>query len=69
VARTMDNIKKLGFEYSTISGTTMSIYDIQKSKNKNKLVDEGNKYIYKLKNMYNKGLITNDEKYQLTIKK
>ena len=69
VAKTMDNIKKLGFKYSTISGTTMSIYDIQKSKTKNRLVNEGNSYINKLKEMYKKGLITNDEKYQLTIKK
>ena len=69
VAKTLDNIKSLGFKYSMISGTTMSIDDIKQSKVKDELVEEGNEYINKLKAMFEKGLITDDEKYQLTIKK
>ncbi|NQZ66295.1 MAG: DNA-directed RNA polymerase subunit beta' [Mycoplasmatales bacterium] len=69
VANTLDNIKELGFHYSMISGTTMSIDDIKQSKIKDSLVNEGNKYISDLQIMFKKGLVTDDEKYQLTIKK
>ena len=69
VANALDKIKSLGFKYSMVSGTTMSIDDIKRSNIKNDLVKEGNKYITSLKKMFNKGLITDDEKYQLTIKK
>ena len=69
VAHALDNLKALGFKYSMISGTTMSIDDIKQSKIKNQLVKEGNGYINQLKDMFNQGLITDDEKYQLTIKK
>ena len=69
VAKSLDNIKKLGFKFSMISGTTMSIDDIIQSGIKNDLVNEGNEYVNKLKEFFNKGLITDDEKYSLTIHK
>ena len=69
VANVLDNLKELGFKYSMISGTTMSIDDIKHSRIKDKEVKEGNDYIHKLEEMFKKGFITNDEKYQLTIKK
>lgn len=52
-----------------ISGTTMSISDIKQSKVKDELVKSGNVYVSKLKKMYEHGLITDDERYQLVIKK
>ena len=70
VASTLDNIKELGFKYSTQSGITMAISDIIQTERKNNLVKEGDSYISDLKNkFYNKGWITSDEKYTLTIKK
>ena len=69
VASTLDNIKQLGFTYSMISGTTMSIDDIKQSNVKDSLVKEADKYINELKKKLEKGFITDDEKYQHTIKK
>ena len=69
VASVLDNIKELGFTYSTKSGTTMSISDIKVSKIKKKKVDEGNKHIAELKIMTDKGVITDDERYKLVIDK
>ena len=69
VAKALDNIKALGFRFSTFSGTTMSIDDIKQSKIKNQKVKEGEKYVNDLKSMTKKGLLTDDERYQLVIKK
>ena len=69
VAGVLDNIKDLGFKYSMLSGVTMSISDIKSSGNKEEQVNEGEKYVADLKNMYDQGLLTDDERYQLSIKK
>ncbi|MDI4567539.1 MAG: DNA-directed RNA polymerase subunit beta' [Mycoplasma sp.] len=69
VAQILDKLKDLGFRYSTISGTTMSISDITTTPKKSQLIDQGQKYIIKLKDMFNDGLITDDEKYKLSTEK
>ena len=69
VAGTLDQIKDLGFKYSMMSGITISISDIIPSNVKVEEVKKGNEYIAELEKMFAKGLITSDEKYQLTIKK
>lgn len=65
----LDNIKNLGFRFSTFSGATMSIADIKTSQEKAKLVSEGETYVSQLKQAFDKGLLTDDERYQLVIKK
>ena len=69
VAGVLDHIKDLGFKYSMLSGVTMSISDIIKSTNKDKVVAEGEEYVSELKEMFEEGLITDDERYQLSISK
>jgi len=69
VANILDNIKQLGFDYSTISGITMSIDDIKPSPIKHSIISDGHTYISKLKEMTSQGLITDAERYRLTIKK
>ena len=51
------------------SGITMSIDDIKLSKVKKEKVLEGEKYVSELLKMTNKGLLTDNERYQLVIKK
>lgn len=68
VANSLDNIKDLGFKFSTQSGCTMSISDIKQSEVKAKLVEKGEKYAFDLKHAGKLGLVTDDERYQLVIR-
>jgi DNA-directed RNA polymerase subunit beta' len=65
--RVVDSIKHLGFRYATKSGTTIAMGDIQVPPSKPKLLEEAAERIAIIENQYNKGLITEDEKYNNTI--
>jgi len=57
-----DKIKKVGFQYSSISGITIAISDIQIPTDKDKYVAEGDKSLEEIENQYNRGLITDTER-------
>jgi len=57
----LDELKRLGFEYTTKSGTTISARDIEVPKVKQKLMSRGDEDIAILQSQYNKGLITEEE--------
>jgi DNA-directed RNA polymerase, beta'' subunit/160 kD subunit len=65
----LDDIKELGFKYSTISGISISYSDILETNKKNEYLASGDEYIAKLREYYEEGMITDDERYSLTIKK
>ncbi|MGX9358084.1 DNA-directed RNA polymerase subunit beta' [Mycoplasma sp. 773] len=69
VASILDDIKQLGFDYSTTSGISISFSDILETEKKKEYIAEGDEYIAKLKNYYKLGYITDDDRYSLTIKK
>lgn len=69
VCSILDKIKDLGFYYSTISGTSIAISDIKIAPRKHEFIAEGEDYINKLNAFYTKGLITDDERYVLSIAK
>ncbi len=66
-AETLDNLKQLGFEYATKSGTTIAAKDIEVPRSKAKLLEEGNEKVAVIENQYNRGLITDDERYSSTV--
>ncbi len=66
VATILDKIKELGFLYSTKSGVTISFSDILVSTNKKEKIAEGEKYTIELKEKYQNGLVTDDERYRLS---
>jgi DNA-directed RNA polymerase subunit beta' len=66
-AEVVDNIKRLGFSYATKSGTTIAMGDIQVPPSKPKLLEEAGERIAIIENQYNRGLITEGEKYDSTI--
>jgi DNA-directed RNA polymerase subunit beta' len=66
-ARVVDSIKHLGFNYATKSGTTIAMGDIQVPESKPKLLEEAGERVAIIENQYNRGLITEDEKYNSTI--
>lgn len=69
VAAILDDIKDLGFVYSTNSGVSMSISDIKIAPKKQEYLKEGEDYINQLNHFYAQGWITDDERYILSINK
>ena len=57
----LDNIKDLGFEYSTVAGMTVSLADINVAPNKQKYVDEAKKKADVLQNLLDRGQLTPPE--------
>ena len=63
----LDNLKDLGFKYSTISGITVSMADVEISKNKHEIVAEAQKLVDKINKQYKRGLITEEERFNKVI--
>ena len=61
--RMLDELKRMGFEYSTKSGTSIAARDIEVPKIKTRLLAKGDEDIAILQNQFNRGLIT-DEEYE-----
>jgi len=63
----LDNLKRIGFEYATKSGTTIAAKDIEVPRDKAKLLEEGDEQIAVIESQFNRGLITEDERYSSAI--
>lgn len=63
----LDNLKDLGFKYSTISGLTVSVFDVKTSKEKDKIIKETQSVVDKINKQYTRGLITDEERYTKVI--
>ncbi len=63
----LDSLKDLGFKYSTISGITVSMADVEISKKKPEIVAEAQKTVDKINKQYKRGLITDEERYNNVI--
>ncbi len=66
-ATMLDNLKQVGFEYATKSGTTIAAHDIEVPGSKAKLLEEGNEKIAVIESQFNRGLITEDERYNRAV--
>ncbi len=58
----LDKIKELGFEYSTLSGTSWGMDDLIVPKEKKGLIDEADKKVKLIESHYKKGLLSAEEK-------
>ena len=63
----LDNMKDLGFKYSTVSGITVSMADVKLSKQKPEIVAEAQKKVDKINKQYKRGLITEEERFNNVI--
>ncbi len=63
----LDNLKNIGFEYATKGGVTVGIDDILVPPEKEKLIKEANDEIKRIHKQYDKGAITNGERYNKVI--
>ncbi|MBI4515072.1 MAG: DNA-directed RNA polymerase subunit beta' [Deltaproteobacteria bacterium] len=62
-----DKLKDLGYEYATRAGISISIRDMMIPANKAKLLDEANGEVREIEEQYNKGLITDGERYNKVV--
>ncbi len=63
----LDEIKQLGFTYSTRSGVTVAVSDVVVPPEKKALMEESDKKVSVITNQYRRGLITNEERYDRVI--
>jgi len=63
----LDNLKQLGFHYTTKSGITIATSDIEVPQSKPKLLEEAEERVAIIENQYHRGLITEDERYNGTV--
>ena len=63
----LDRLKHLGFEYATLAGVTVSIDDLVIPEEKDRLIEAANAQVAKIQKQYERGYITNSERYNQVI--
>lgn len=66
VVKLIDDIKRIGFWGSTLSGLSFGVLDCKILEEKPKIIDQANKKVAQIEENYNKGLITDQERRRLT---
>ncbi|MGN1040154.1 MAG: DNA-directed RNA polymerase subunit beta', partial [Candidatus Fimimonas sp.] len=61
------NVKALGYKYSTISGLTTSVFDMNIPSEKQEIMREAEKEVIEIENNYNEGFLTENERYKSVI--
>jgi DNA-directed RNA polymerase subunit beta' len=64
VANTLDSIKELGFHYATKAGLTIGLEDVKTPPEKAAIIAEFDERAAKVEGLYQKGVITDDERRQ-----
>ncbi len=64
VAETLDAIKSLGFRYATKAGLTIALDDVKTPPNKPQILEEYEARADKVQSLYQKGVVTDDERRQ-----
>ena len=67
IVKALDDIKNMGYHYSTIAGITVSIADMTVPESKKKVLEEAEQTIDTIRKNFRRGLITEDERYKETI--
>jgi DNA-directed RNA polymerase subunit beta' len=62
-----DRLKDLGYEQATYAGISIGIKDMVIPAGKHKLLDEANTAVREIEDQYNKGLITDGERYNKVV--
>ena len=66
-AEVLDNIKALGYKYSTIGALTISVADMTVPDAKQTLISKTENKVLDIEKQYRRGFITNDERYRLVV--
>ncbi|MBI5931632.1 MAG: DNA-directed RNA polymerase subunit beta' [Chloroflexi bacterium] len=63
----VDAVKNLGFHYATVSGTTISIFDITVPEEREEILANADRAVNEAERNWRRGLLTEEERYQSTI--
>ncbi len=66
-AEVVDEIKRLGFTYATVSGMTIAVSDISVPDSKQTVLDEAANRVEETERQYRRGLITEEEQYNKVV--
>jgi DNA-directed RNA polymerase subunit beta' len=66
-AGVLDRLKDLGFDYATKSGISIAMDDIEEPPGRAKLLKESDERVSLIEDQFNRGLITEGEKYESTV--
>jgi DNA-directed RNA polymerase subunit beta' len=66
-AGVLDRLKELGFDYATKSGLSIAMNDIEEPPDRVKLLKESDEKVSLIEDQFNRGLITEGEKYESTV--
>lgn len=66
-ALVLDEIKRLGFHYSTKGAVTISVSDMDIPEAKKELLSKADERVDKIEKMYRRGLISDEERYEQVI--
>ena len=64
----LDNIKEIGYKYSTLGAITINVFDMEIPQEKNDLVKEVEEKVAENNKFFKRGFITEDEKLEKNIK-
>ncbi len=67
-AKMLDNIKNLGFKFSTRGALTVSVSDMEIPEEKERFLEEADKEVDKITKMFRRGLMTDEERHIKVIK-
>lgn len=66
-AKLLDGLKRLGYEYATKAGITISVFDITIPKEKQDILQAAENRVTEVEKQYRRGLITEEERYRKVI--
>ena len=66
-SRMLDELKDLGFVYSTMAGISVGISDVVVSEGKKVILTDGDTRVAQIKAYYDQGLLTDAERYRLVL--
>ena len=67
-AMVLDEIKRLGYKYSTIGALTTSVFDMTIPEKKKEYIEEAEEKIVKIEKQAKRGLLSEEDRYNQTIK-
>ena len=67
-AGVLDKLKQAGFDYATKSGVSVAMDDIEEPPDKRRVLEEADEKMSLIEDQFNHGLITEDEKYESSIR-
>ena len=66
-ADVLDDIKALGFRYSTVGALSTSVFDMKMPEHKQEIISGAEKEVLDIEKMFKRGIITEDERYRAVV--